>query len=527
MSVNQLGFLTLVFLSLVVYYVIPKKYQWCVLLGFSLWFYYLMGAYTFVYVILTAGSLTLGTQQIYVLDKRLQKALNNRKRHLTRRSRKALKNMYQKRKRKWMILLIVLNLGILLVLKYGDFFVENVNALLGKVGINEPAPLGLAAPLGISYYTLQAIGYVLDVSKGKAVPEKNPLKVLLFVTWYPQMTQGPIGRFPDLTPQLLEDHDFSIERFYGGCRRILWGLFKKMIIANNLKPLVDSIFGQYDQVGGFTLFLGCIYMVFQMYADFSGYTDIVLGISGMYGISMMENFKRPLFSASLGEYWRRWHISLSSWFRDYVFYPVSISKGAVSFGKWGQNYFSPRIKKVFPVVYAMSVVWFCTGLWHDASWRYILWGVANGVVLIGGVLLEPQFSAAKKVLHIREEAWWWKGFSILRTFLIVALLKVFPAADSTAGSFVIIGRILGDFHPCLTYQALFLDTVWQNIVFGAVGLAVFFCAELLETRKNLWEWINERSVPVRWSLYLLLIAMIVFMGNFDAVTAGGFEYAQF
>lgn len=527
MSVNQLAFLALVFLSLILYYLTPKKYQWCVLLIFSLWFYCLMGAYTFVYVIITAGSLTWGTQKIYSLDRRLQKRLNNRQRQLSRKSKKALKSVYQNRKRRWLTFMVVINLGILLVLKYGDFFLENVDAVLGKVGISGPAPLGIAAPLGISYYTLQAIGYAMDVSKGKVKPERNPLKVLLFVTWYPQMTQGPIGRYPDLAPQLFSGHDFSAHNFYRGCQRVLWGLFKKMVIANNLKPLVASIFDQYTQVSGFTLFLGCIYMVFQMYADFSGYSDIVLGISRMYGISMMENFKRPLFSPSLGEYWRRWHISLSSWFRDYVFYPVSISKGAVSFGKLGQKYFSPRIKKVFPVVYAMSVVWFCTGLWHDASWRYILWGVANGVVLIGGVLLEPQFTALKKMFRIREDAWWWKGFSIFRTFLIVALLKVFPAADSTAGSFAIIGKIFGQFQPGLTYQAFFLDTAGQNIIFGAVGLLLFLCASILETKTNLGDWVNKKPVLIRWCGYFVIIAMILFMGNFDSVVSGGFEYAQF
>lgn len=341
------------------------------------------------------------------------------------------------------------------------------------------------------------------------------------------MTQGPIGRYPDLAPQLFSGHDFSYDNLAWGCQRILWGLFKKAVIADNLRPLVNSIFDHYAEVSGFTLLLGCIYMVFQMYADFSGYTDIVCGISRIYGITMMENFKRPLFSQSLGEYWRRWHISLSSWFRDYVFYPASISKGALKFGKFGQKHFSPRIKKIFPVVYAMAIVWFCTGLWHDASWRYILWGVANGIVLIAGVVLEPQLTEAKKKLHIREEAWWWKGFCILRTFLIVALLKVFPAADTTGGSFVIIGRILFHFNPQLTYKALFMDAKWFNTAYAMGGLLIFLAVSLLETRTTLEEWMGKRPFAVRWLIYLSFIAMIGYLGNFDAIVTGGFEYAQF
>lgn len=527
MSVNQLAFLSLVFLSLIIYYLAPKKYQWCVLLVISLFFYYLMGVDNFLYVIITSASLTYGTAKIYGLEQAYTKQLKDKDHPLPREERKRQKNTLKIKKRRWLIAMLVLNLGILLVLKYGDFFIENVNGILeyfGGSGLNQ---IGFLAPLGISYYTLQAIGYALEVYKGKVTPEKNPLKVLLFVTYYPQMTQGPIGRYPDLAPQLFASHDFSYENLAWGCQRILWGLFKKAVIADNLKPLVNSIFSNYSEVSGFTLFLGCIYMVFQMYADFSGYTDIVCGISRMYGITMMENFKRPLFSTSLGEYWRRWHISLSSWFRDYVFYPASISKGALKFGKFGQKHFSPRIKKIFPVVYAMAIVWFCTGLWHDASWRYILWGVANGIVLIAGVILEPQFTYIKEKMQINENAWWWKCFCMLRTFLIVALLKVFPAADSTAGSFAIIGKILFHFQPQFTYKALFVDAKWFNTAYAMGGLLIFLCVSILETRNTLEAWMEKRPALLRWCIYLAFIAMIGYLGNFDAVVTGGFEYAQF
>lgn len=527
MTVNQTAFLGLVFLSVILYYLAPKKQQWCVLLGISLVFYYLMGVDNFLYVLITSASLTWGTKKISGLDQELQVRLKDKENPVPREERKLLKNAVKIRKRRWLTGIIAVNLGILLVLKYGDFFIENVNGLLGYFGINGMNRLGLIAPLGISYYTLQGIGYALEVYKGKVQPENNPLKILLFVTYYPQMTQGPIGRYPDLAPQLFSGHDFSYDNLAWGCQRILWGLFKKAVISDNLRPLVKSVFDNYTQVSGFTLLLGCIYMVFQMYADFSGYTDIVCGISRLYGVTMMENFKRPLFSRSLGEYWRRWHISLSSWFRDYVFYPASISRGALRFGKFGQKHFSPRIKKVFPVVYAMAIVWFCTGLWHDASWRYILWGVANGVVLIAGVVLEPQLTGAKQKLHINEDAWWWKGFCMLRTFLIVALLKVFPAADTTGGSFVIISRMLFHFRPQFTYQAFFMDAKWFNTAYAMGGLLIFLAVSILETRTTLEDWMGKRPAVVRWAIYLIFIAMIGYLGNFDAIMTGGFEYAQF
>lgn len=528
MSVNQLAFLMLAGISVLFYYLVPKKCQWFFLLGVSLWFYWLMGVHNYVYIFATSLSLTIGTLGMSAQMQKLERELKEQAEVLTRGERKKKKERTKKICRRWLIGIIVFNLGILLVLKYGDFFVANLNLGLGVFGISPVKPLGFLAPLGISYYTLQSIGYAMEVYKGKVKPEKNPLKVLLFVTYYPQLTQGPIGRYPDMAPQLFAGHRFYFENIASGCRKILWGLFKKAVIADNMKPLVNGIFENYGQVSGFTLFLGCIYMMLQMYADFSGYTDIVCGISQMYGIRMMENFKRPFFSGSLGEYWRRWHISLSSWFRDYVFYPASLSKGALWFGRVGKRFFSPRIKKIFPVVYAMVIVWFCTGLWHDASWRYILWGVANGVILIAGVVMEPWLKKIKETFHIQESAWWWKGFCMLRTFLIVALLKVFPGAETTRQSFSILKKIFLHFDPAFTYAAFFMETQWPQLLFAGIGLLLFLVVSIVQ------EWgyaagtvLVKTPILVRWGIYLILLILLIYTGNFDMVVTGGFEYARF
>lgn len=526
MSVNQIAFLGLFFLSVIIYYLIPKKCQWMALLGISLFFYYLMGVDNFLYILISAATLTYGTQKIYQRDVILAKELSEAGNSLSGHERKKKKVRNKTIKFRWLLGIIAVNLGILLILKYGDFFIENINSVLHLFGMNGMNRLGLAAPLGMSYYTLQVIGYAIEVYKGKTIPEKNPFKILLFVTYYPQMTQGPIGR-ANLAPRLWEGHSFSYHNLCRGSQRILWGLFKKAVVSDNMKPLVTGIFSNYETVSGFTLLMGCIYMVLQMYADFSGYTDIVLGMSEIYGIEMMENFKRPLFSDSLGEYWRRWHISLSSWFRDYVFYPASVSKTAVKFGKWGQKYFSPRIKKIFPVLYAMSLVWFCTGFWHDASWRYIAWGVANGVVLIGGVVLEPYFKKAKEMLHINEKAWWWKCYTVFRTFMIVAVLKVFPGADNTRQSFAMLKKIILGFHPALTCDSLFPGMEWYTLVYIGTGLMLMLIVSTIQTKTPFRDWLEKRPMIVRWGVYLLPGLLLMYMGAFDSVVTGGFEYAQF
>lgn len=528
MTVNSLAFLLCFIVSVILYYLAPKKYQWIVLLVVSLLFYHLMGVDNFLYVLITTVTLVIATGQMKKIEDETAAELLEKKGSISREEKKAIKANGKSRKRRWLVFgVIVTNLGILLVLKYGNFFIDNVNPILQYFGLDGVNRLGLVAPLGISYYTLQSIGYALEVYRGKSAPERNPFKVLLFVTYYPQMTQGPIGRFPDLAPQLYAGHDFSYHNLSFGFQRILWGLFKKAVIADHLKPLVDTIFDGYATANGFTLFMGCIFMTLQIYADFSGYSDIVLGVSQVYGIEMMENFERPFFSKSLAEYWRRWHISLSSWFRDYVFYPASISKAAVSFSKCGKKLFSARIRKLFPVVLALSIVWFCTGFWHDASWRYIFWGVGNGVVIISAIILEPQFKKAKEFLHIKEDSWWWQGFSILRTFFIIALLKVFPAADNTAQSLGIIKRLFCNFTPVFTREVMVPGMETYELIYIAFGLLLFLCVSLIQTRMPVRELLASKPFVVRWCVYFILIAAILGLGVFNSNIVGGFEYAQF
>lgn len=528
MSVNQLMFLILVFLSLFVYYLTPRKYRWFVLLAISLYFYHLMGVSNFLYLILATAALYAGTLGMAEMDRRLLAELAELGKDVSREEKKARKAASKKKKYHILLGIILVDLGLLLVLKYGTFFLENISALLNIFGVSFPNRLGLAAPLGISYYTLQAIGYALEVYKGKTEPERNPLKVLLYVTYYPQMTQGPIGRWRELAGQLFEGHSFAFENLAQGCRLILWGLFKKSVVGDNLKPLVNDIFSGYQSVSGFTLLLGCFYMTVQLYADFSGYTDLVRGISKLYGIDLGENFQRPFFAQSLGEYWRRWHISLSSWFRDYVFYPASISKGAVRFTHFGQKHFSKRLARLCPVIYAMAIVWFCTGFWHDASWRYIFWGIGNGAVLIGSVLLEPQFDWLKKKLHIPENAWWWKLFGMVRTFLIVALLKVFPGADDTAQSVAILNRMLFHFSPKPDWASCFLDTGWYTLAYAAMGLILFLTVSIIQEKHgSVGAVLDKKPFVVRFALYFLVLGLLIYTGNFDTVISAGFEYAQF
>lgn len=481
MTVNSLCFL--VFLAgiyLLYYIVFPVKYRWLVLLAASVIFYVQACIASPVYVFLTAVCIWIAGMKMETQEKNKKKMV--------------------------LAAAVVFNLGLLLVLKYSGFF---------------------TAPLGISYYTLIAVGYLVDIYKGKIQAQKNPAKLLLFLMYFPQMTQGPMNRYQPMARQLYEGHRMEYHNLSYGCQRILWGFFKKLVIADNLQPAMQSLFDGYETLGGVSCILACIYMTVWMYADFSGYMDIVAGASQLFGIHIAENFKRPFFSKSLAEYWRRWHITLCAWFRDYMFYPLAISPAAVRFGKFGRKHFGIRIGKLFPSLFALLFVWTGTGLWHEPNWRYVLWGAVNGFCIMGAMVMQPYFEAWKKALHIPEKSWWWQFFCMVRTFLLVCFLKVFPGPKDTAAMAGVIRKIVTDIR---------LPRGWDEILPGIgkgdamwLGFAVLlvFIVDVIQEKQPVRDFLAQKNTPVRWMCYLGVLAMILLFGQFQVSMTGGFAYAQF
>lgn len=528
MTINSLSFL-LFFCGLVIVYFLPfmKRFQWVLLLAASVTFYALAGSNNFLYIILATIVTYIGTNLLDKKNKEQAEYITANKKVLPKAEIKAYKETMKRKKHTIQVWTIVAVLGILVIVKYGKFIAGNVDRIFPALNVSEYSIFHLLVPLGISYYTLMAIGYIIDVSKGKVEREKNILKVFLYLIYFPQITQGPIGRFADLAPALYGNHEFSYERLRDGLQLVLWGFFKKMVIADNMKPVVDSIFKNADKGSGFTLFLGCMYFAIQLYGDFSGYTDIVRGFSHILGIDLIENFERPFFATSIAEYWRRWHISLSSWFRDYMFYPVSLSQPAVKINRLGKKFLPQRVSKLVPSVVAMFVVWLSTGLWHDASWRYIFWGVSNGVLMISAMLLEPQFKWIKGKLHIKDENKVFRAFQMIRTFLIISVLKVFPQADSTWESFRYLKKIFFDFRIEFTREVWIPGLTLGNLVVIVVALLMFFYVSWQNEHGSMKEQIDKRPFVVRWIIYLLLMLALITFGVFGTEVTGGFEYAQY
>lgn len=505
MAVNSLYYLVfLIGLYLIYYVVCPRKYRWLVLLAGNAVFYVTACAASPCFILLTGICIWLAGM-----------FMEKRKAERKGQKPKAL-----------LVPAILICLGFLLVLKYGPFFVRISNRLLAFGGRKLPVPKFLV-PLGISYYTLIAIGYLMDVYKGKIAAQKNFLKLMLFLSFFPQISQGPMSRYKQLSSQLYEGHGWDYGNLARGCQRMLWGFFKKMVIADKMQPMIQTIFDEYQNYSGFVIFLGCVYMTVWMYADFSGYMDIVAGTAELFGIRLEENFKRPFFSKSLAEYWRRWHITLCAWFRDYLFYPLAVSKPAVKFGKFGRKLCGVRVGKLFPSLFALSFVWFTTGFWHAASIKYILWGVANGIFIMGAMILEPYFKKMKEALRIREKSKGWELFCTVRTFLLVSLLKVFPGAVSTKALFSMTGKIFLDFRLPGSLSECLPGFSIQDMVVVAAALLLVFLVDLFEEKKDFRTFLAKRPAMVRWICYGTLLILILCVGEFGIDMEGGFAYAQY
>ncbi|RRQ50261.1 MBOAT family protein [Maribacter algicola] len=312
------------------------------------------------------------------------------------------------------------NIGLLAFFKYFNFFVDSWIQVLDNLGYHTKNTwsLNIILPVGISFYTFQTMSYTIDVYRKKLVPTKDFISFAAFVSFFPQLVAGPIERASNLLPQILGKRNFSYEKGMQGLRLILWGLVKKVVIADVLALKVDDIFGNYHDFGGGVLWLGAIYFAIQIYCDFSGYSDIAIGVSKLFGIELMSNFKFPYFSRNVGEFWRRWHISLSTWFRDYLYIPLGGSRN----GKW------KSLRNVF-------IIFLVSGLWHGANWTFVVWGGLHALLFVPSYIMGRNRKYTDAI--VAENSWFptLREFAeILLTFLLVVLAWVFFRSESLASA---------------------------------------------------------------------------------------------
>ena len=495
MSFVSTAFIIFVILCIAGYYLIPKQYQWCWLLVFS-YIYYLAAGPRYVIFLLFSTVIT------YVGGLRAEQG-----------SKAAVP------------VVLLLDFGALAIIKYTNFV---LGTFAGIAGI-EFHELDILLPLGISFYTFQTAGYLLDVYWKRCKAEHNFLHFALFVSFFPQIMQGPISRYGQLAEQLCAQHTFDIRRIESGLYRIAWGFFKKMVIADNAALYVSAIFDNYMTLRGYGV-LGVLMYSAQLYADFSGGIDIVIGIAECLDITLAENFRQPFFATSIGDFWHRWHITLGTWMKDYVFYPVSLSRWMGNFGKWCRKHFGKNIGRAMPICVGNIIVFLVVGVWHGPAWHYIIYGLYNGLIIGISGLLTKNFRSWKKALKINDKSAGFKLFQIVRTFVLVNISWYLDCAGSVGQAFMmfkdsilrfrIFGDIIDTYYTCSGSQ----EVTMACIVFGCI--VVFIHSLMKERGVDVRAALLDRPIPVRCVVLFLLLASLVLIGN-QPLSQGGFIYANF
>lgn len=407
----------------------------------------------------------------------------------------------QIKKKIWLIISVSINLGFLGFFKYYNFFIESFADLIQKLGFTAHySTLNIILPVGISFYTFHGLSYVFDIYNKKIIPSHNWIEYALFVSFFPLLVAGPIERATHLLPQIEKPRKFNYELAVNGLKQILWGLFKKIVIADNCAKAVNLIFNSYESQSGGTLFLGAILFSFQIYGDFSGYSDIALGSGKLLGIKLIKNFNYPYFSRSIAEFWRRWHISLSSWFKDYLYIPLGGSKGGTI----------KRIRNTF-------IIFLVSGFWHGANWTFILWGGLNALFILPSIIFKTNRNnmdivAKGKILPNFKEF-----FQIVYTFLLASFAWIFFRSESLSQAFSYINKMFNSIHlPDLS--------IFNLSLFPLLLLLILVEWKGRENNYAIEKLFYKSKTCIRWGFYYILIILMLVFGQKNSQE---FIYFQF
>ena len=518
MSLISLEFFIFLLLICVVYFLLPARFQWVWLLIASIVFYYRLSYYSafgyisFLVIVLVnwAGSLFMGEE--------------NSKRSVVYKS------------------VLAFDIIALALFKYSSFLYNTIQSIgsVFKANLANEATDSFVlfmqenCPEKISYFALIIIAYITDVYWGKSKALRNPGKTLLFASYFPLMTSGPIVTIEHMENQLFGvKHRFSYDRCVRGMQRVLWGLFKKMVLSERLAVIVSWIYDHYEAYTGLYVFVAAAMFAMQLYCDFSGLMDIVLGSSEVLGITLPENFNTPFYSLNLSEFWRRWHITLGAFLRDYVLYPVQRSASFKKMRRFCKEHLGKGYEKKYniPLYLSLLISWFLIGLWHGGGWNYIfgvglyMWGV-----IVFGELLAPVFSWIIKVLHINTKCASYTLFLRIRTFLLFMFGLSFFRAKTLEDGFNMWRGAFLRFNPWIFFDESFFNMGLDRREWGilAFGMILLFIVSYISQKKDVRDFIKEQNLVARYLIFAVLFAMILVYGYYGAdFNAADFIYGQF
>lgn len=512
----------LVFTAVVVflYYALGKKLQKWVLLAANIVFYALAGL---EYIPFLATTMLVSFFCARIISSQYKKAEADMKNCSDAAEKKEIRNRSRKKAKSSMRWGLAIVLCILIVDKYTNFAVNNVNAVLRQFGVKPLEFFDFVVPLGISYYTFMAVSYVLDVYWKRYEAEQSLLSYAVYLSFFPHITQGPIGRYNRMMPQMDGGVKYCGKNIVYGSQLMLLGFFKKLVVADRLALLVNKVYGSYQEYTGLIFAVATVFYAVQIYCDFSGCMDIVGGVAEMLGVKLEKNFDHPFFAKTIPEFWRRWHITMGEWFKDYIFYPLSTSSFMKKTKKKMKAKGWNKAERIFTSCFPILVVWCVTGIWHNASWNYFLWGMYFAVIMILSTVFANVNAHLPARIGINTDRFSWRLFQMVRTFVICCIGRVLPRASNVTAAFEIYKRTFQN----ATFEIFFNGDIFrygldnQNMTIALLGIAVVWIVDLLQEKMVIRDELAKQGLPFRWGISIIAILAILILGiygpGYDAV----------
>lgn len=527
MAVTSFLFLCFVAVTFLLYYLLPKNCQWAVLLAASVVFYwYAMQSDPLWMIFIAAAALVSYFVALWLggYNRRLKAETSDKT--LDRAVKREIKAAYTKKKRRALALGVLSVLAMLVFLKYINFFVNNINSVSRAVsGGNIFGNIDIVTVFGVSFYTFMILGYLIDVYRAKYEPQKNFFKYLLFVCYFPHITQGPISRYNELSEQLYTPRSFEYKNLKYGMQLMIWGFFKKLVIADRIAVFVNEVYGSYGKHDGLLLAIATCVFSIQIYCDFSGYVDIVSGASEIFGIKLAKNFLRPNFAKTMPEFWRRWHVTLAAWFKDYLFYPLSVSKFSLWLNKHSRKWFGNTAGRMIASCFPVLIVWLTTGFWHGSSWKFAAWGIYQGAAIMLGIIFANLITKFVKLTHMKTDTFSFRLFQMIRTFILCAIGRVFFRATSLTSALTILKKIFTSvgLGEVLNGKIFTYGVDAKNFLVALFGVIVLLIVGIMQEKFSVREKLEEQNLVFRWAIYLGALFAIIIFGHYGP----GFSQAEF
>lgn len=480
MLFNSIEFMIFFPVVTILYFLLPHKARWFLLLISSCIFYM---AFVPKYILILGVTIVVDYFAGIIISK-----------------------MQGNNKKVFLIVSLITNIGMLFVFKYFNFFNENIKILADFLNWNYPiAGLSIILPIGLSFHTFQSMSYIIEVYRGKQQAEKHFGIYALYVMYYPQLVAGPIERPQNMLWQFHTKHNFDAKRVSDGLKLMAWGLFKKIVVADNLALVVNGAYGNPTGVNGLSLLIATYFFAFQIYCDFSGYTDIARGASRVMGIELMKNFNRPYFAKTISEFWKRWHISLSSWFADYVYIPLGGNRCAK--WKWLRN---------------LMIVFLLSGLWHGANWTYVIWGGLNGFYLVFAVVSKDIRGRITNKLGLQRLPSLNKAIKVFCSFNLICFSWIFFRSASLTDAITIIKRIVFEFSLKIDLGRVGVSRYQFALCCGVI--AFLLLVQLFQRNRKIINELGKQHTVLRWGVYYFALILIIVFGVFNT---NSFIYFQF